>query len=357
MSTFREGGIVAKVSFFVLLASPLLALVICLFAGTYRVPIADVLKITFFKLLQPIFKALSALTFGFVNAKAEVSCPEVYRVILLKIRLPRVLMAMVVGSALSVSGVCLQAIFRNPLVDSYILGISAGAAFGASVALMVPKSVSIAPLAFAFSMVAVFLTVTLARASGKTSPVALVLAGIIVNAFFSALTSLVKFVVEREKLAGIVYWLMGSFANTDMGSVKVAAPLILLGCFLIYLMRWHLNVLSFGEESKLLGKDPEKLKIAFTALVSLITAVSVAFCGIIGWVGLIVPHTLRMAFGPDNRNLVPLALSVGATFTALADTLARTLTTFEIPIGILTTLLGIPFFAYLLWKTGGGWHA
>ncbi len=163
--------------------------------------------------------------------------------------------------------------------------------------------------------------------------------------------------MEYEKLASVVYWLMGSFANADRYAVEMVLPVVLVGCILIYLMRWQLNILSFGEEAKIVGVETEKLKIIFILIISLITASSVAFCGIIGWVGLMMPHIIRMAFGPDHKTLIPLTITVGASFMVLADTLARSIATYEIPIGVLTTILGIPFFAYLLRKTGGRWYA
>ncbi|NJE07109.1 iron ABC transporter permease [Thermococcus sp. M39] len=340
-----------------LLVSPIFAFFISLCIGAYHIPLSAIVDMVTLKILQLISGILAKITFGKVNFTVQIPYPSVYQTILFKIRLPRVILAMIVGSALALSGAVLQAIFRNPLVNSYILGISAGAAFGAALAIGLSLSLGVTPLAFAFALLAVFLTTSLAKIGGRITPVSLVLAGVIVNAFFSALTSLLKFLMEHEKLASVVYWLMGSFADADWHSVKVAFPVILLGCALIYLMRWQLNVLSFGEEAKIVGVETEKLKFAFIIIISLITAVSVAFCGIIGWVGLMIPHIVRMAFGPDHKTLIPLTITVGASFMVLADTLARSIATYEIPIGILTTILGIPFFAYLLRKTGGGWNA
>ncbi len=343
--------------FLFLLVSPIFAFFISLCIGAYHIPLSAIVDMVILKTLQVISGILAKMSFGRVDFTVQIPYPSVYQTILFKIRLPRVVLAMIVGSALALSGAVLQAIFRNPLVNSYILGISAGAAFGAALAIGLSLSLGITPLAFAFAILAVFLTTSLAKIGGRITPVSLVLAGVIVNAFFSALTSLLKFLMEHEKLASVVYWLMGSFADADWHSVKVAFPVIFFGCALVYLMRWQLNVLSFGEEAKIVGVETEKLKFAFIIIISLITAVSVAFCGIIGWVGLMIPHIVRMAFGPDHKTLIPLTITVGASFMVLADTLARSVTTYEIPIGILTTILGIPFFAYLLRKTGGGWNA
>jgi len=340
-----------------LLLSPVFALFISLCIGSYHIPLPAVVDMVILKTLQLISGILAKMTFGKVDFIVQIPYPSVYQTVLFKIRLPRVILAMIVGSALALSGAVLQAIFRNPLVNSYILGISSGAAFGAALAIGFSLSLGVTPLAFAFALLAVFMTTSLAKIGGRITPISLVLAGVIVNAFFSALTSLLKFLMEHEKLASVVYWLMGSFADADWHSVKVTLPVIFLGCVLVYLMRWQLNVLSFGDEAKIVGVETEKLKLAFIVIISLITAASVAFCGIIGWVGLMIPHIVRMAFGPDHKTLIPLTITVGASFMVLADTLARSIATYEIPIGILTTLLGIPFFAYLLRKTGGGWNA
>ncbi|HIP74782.1 MAG TPA: iron ABC transporter permease [Thermococcus paralvinellae] len=340
-----------------LLLSPVFALFISLCIGSYHIPLPAVVDMVILKTLQLISGILAKMTFGNVDFIVQIPYPSVYQTVLFKIRLPRVILAMIVGSALALSGAVLQAIFRNPLVNSYILGISSGAAFGAALAIGFSLSLGVTPLAFAFALLAVFMTTSLAKIGGRITPISLVLAGVIVNAFFSALTSLLKFLMEHEKLASVVYWLMGSFADADWYSVKVTLPVIFLGCVLVYLMRWQLNVLSFGDEAKIVGVETEKLKLAFIVIISLITAASVAFCGIIGWVGLMIPHIVRMAFGPDHKTLIPLTITVGASFMVLADTLARSIATYEIPIGILTTLLGIPFFAYLLRKTGGGWNA
>lgn len=346
-----------KLLFLFLLISPIFSLLISLCIGSYHIPLPAIINMLLIKTAQLTSAVLTKITLGRLTFDIHPHYPGVYRVILFEIRLPRVLLAMMVGSALALSGAVLQAIFRNPLVNSYILGISSGAAFGAALAIGFSVELGVTPLAFTFALLAVLLTTSLAKIGGRVTPVSLILAGIIINAFFSALTSLLKFLMSHDKLAGVVYWLMGSFADTDWHSVKVAFPVILIGCTVIYLMRWQLNVLSFGEEAKLVGVETERIKFVFIVLVSLTTAVSVAFCGVIGWVGLMIPHMVRMAFGPDHKTLVPLTITAGASFMVLADTLARSVATYEIPIGILTTLLGIPFFAYLLRKTGGGWHA
>lgn len=331
-------------SFFLLF--PIFAFLLSLCIGVYKIPLLAIIKII-------VAKTVEIATFGKFSFDLN-SYPTAYQTVLLQIRLPRIITAMLVGSALAISGAVLQATFRNPLVDSYIVGISAGAAFGAALAIgFFPASIELT--AFIFAMIAMTLTYSLAKIKGRVTVISLILAGIIINAFFSALTSMLKFLMEHEKLAAVVYWLMGSFNGADWNVVSRIAIPIILGSLAIFLMRWHLNVLSMGEEAQILGIDVGKMRLIYISIVSFITAISVAHCGIIGWVGLIMPHLVRMAFGPDHKTLIPLSIAIGAGFMVLADDVARALTTFEIPIGIVTTLLGIPFFVYLLRKTGGEW--
>ncbi|ABL87412.1 transport system permease protein [Pyrobaculum islandicum DSM 4184] len=336
---------------------PLAVFLVSISVGAYPIPIYDVVMVVSAKLASLLSTAVSVVTFGVVSPAVNLHYPTTYEVVIVGIRMPRVVFSMAVGAALALSGLILQAMFKNPLVDSYILGISSGAAFGATLAIGFLAVASVTPIAFVFALLAVFMTYSLARIGGSVTPVSLVLAGIIVNALFTALTSLLKFLMEHNRLAAAVYWLMGSFSGVGWDAVVVAVPVISVLGALAYLLRWRLDVLSFGEEAKTLGVDVEKLKALFVFVATLLTAVSVAYSGIIGWVGLMVPHIMRMAFGPSHRGLVPLTIAGGAAFMGAADTLARTIATFEIPVGILTTVLGVPFFIYLLRKTGGRWHA
>ncbi|MCD6410131.1 MAG: iron ABC transporter permease [Candidatus Verstraetearchaeota archaeon] len=319
---------------------PVPAFFLSLFLGSYRIPPAEI----FFMLATKM-----------VNPFTQSPWPEVYGVVLFDIRLPRVILAMLVGLALAVSGASLQAIFRNPLVDTCILGISSGAAFGAAITLAFLPEIAVQPMAFFFGLLAVMLAYSMAKVRGEVSTVSLILAGIIVTAFFSAMVSLVKFLVtDPHQLAGIVYWLMGSLSLASWKYVVQVSPLILCGSLFLFLMRWRLNILSMGEEAKLLGVDVNRERFLVIVATAVITAAAVSVAGIIGWVGLIIPHIIRMAVGADNKVLIPLSMSVGAAFLLLADDLARSLTSYEIPVGIITTLGGAPFFIYLLRKTGGG---
>ena len=275
------------------------------------------------------------------------------KAILIDIRLPRVILAGIVGLALSVSGVTLQAIFRNPLVDPFILGISAGAGLGCALSVGFFPHLPIQGMAFLFAIIAVILAYFIAKTQGEVSRLPLVLSGVIISAFFAALVSIVKFLVDPQKLQSIVYWLMGSFSLSDWRLVGIASVGVAVGLLPIFLMRWRLNVMSMGEEeAKTLGVDVKRDRIIFIAASSLAVSVAVSVSGIIGWVGLMIPHLIRMILGPDHKTLVPFSMAGGAAFMIFADTIARNLTGFDIPVGIITAITGAPFFIYLMKKGG-----
>ena len=284
--------------------------------------------------------------------------PSVYETVIFQVRLPRVLLAMMVGSALSASGAAFQGIFRNPLVDPYILGLSSGAAFGAALSLGVVSWIPVQLSAFIFSLLAVAVACSMARTEGRTPVVSLVLSGVIVSAVFSSLLAIVQIAVDERALQSIVYWMMGSMNAASWSKLESSFPLALLGCLGILSLRWRLNVLALGdEEARSVGMDPERYKGIFVISAALASSSAVAVAGIIGLLGLIVPHILRMIFGPDHRILIPLCITFGATFMVLVDDLARAALGFEVPVGIITTLMGAPFFAYLLRRTrAGGWE-
>lgn len=319
----------------------------CLCIGTCRIPVSVVVRILGTGLFELLFGKTPEWGSGI---------PAGYESILMLIRLPRVVTAMLVGGALAVSGTVLQSTLKNALVDSYIVGISAGAAFGATLAFAFwPGGVE--TLAFGFAMAAMGLTYAFAKIKNTVSVISLILAGIVINAFFLALASMVKLLMERERVASVVYWLMGSFSGADWPVVSRIAIPLLGGFILLFFLRWRLNVISMGEDAATLGIHVGRMRLVYILVVSAMTAIAVAYCGIIGWVGLIIPHIARMATGPDHRTLVPFTIIIGACFMGIADVLSRTVAAVEIPIGIVTTLLGIPFFLYLLRKTGGGaWH-
>lgn len=316
--------------------SPLLAAFIALFLGAYGVTPPQVIKIL-------------------ANALNGVDTPEA--VIVLDIRLPRIILAGLVGMALSTSGATLQAVLHNPLVDPFILGISAGAAFGCASVIgfcpLMPSSVA----AFVFGGLAVAMACAMSRSGGGISPLSLVLSGVIISALFTALLSIIKFMVDPMKLQSIVYWLMGSFALADWPQVRSSGVGIVLGSLPMFLLRWRLNVISMGdEEARSLGVNVSRERIIFIAGATLAVSSAVAVSGIIGWIGLMVPHIVRMVAGPDHRRLIPLTMACGAAFMVCADTAARNLSGADIPVGIITALAGAPFFIYLMHRGGlEGW--
>jgi iron complex transport system permease protein len=250
----------------------------------------------------------------------------------------------------------MQALFRNPMASPYILGISSGAAFGASLAIVLGISLvtgiyAVPLMAFLFALLTVFLVYGIAKVRGRTPVETLLLTGIAVASLFSALVSFMLY-VAGEKLSRIVFWLMGGFWASDWNKVVIASPLILLGIAATFLFSRHLNLILMGEETALnLGLEVETFKKIILVFASLITAVAVSVCGIIGFVGLIIPHAMRIVVGPNHRILLPSSCLVGAMFLVWVDTLARTIIQpTELPIGIITALLGVPFFLYLLRK-------
>ena len=319
-----------------IIISPLVAGWFSLFIGAYHVEPFTVLK------------ALGTMLFPFLS-----TADTQEMAIILDIRLPRIILAGLVGIALSGSGVALQGIFRNPLIDPFILGISAGAALGCALSVGFFPELPIQIMAFIFSLLAVFLAYIIARTQGEISRLPLVLTGIIISALFTAMVSIIKFLVDPHRLQSIVFWLMGSFSLSDWKLVKIALAGILLGCLPIFLMRWRLNAMSMAEdEAKALGVNVNRDRIIYIAVSSIAVSVAVSVSGIIGWVGLMVPHLIRMMTGPDHKSLVPLSMTGGAAFMIFSDTIARNLTSFDIPVGIITAIIGAPFFVYLM-KRGG----
>ncbi len=270
---------------------------------------------------------------------------------LFRVRLPRVLAAMLVGAALSVAGVSYQGMFKNPLVSPDILGASAGAGFGASLAIMLSLGSSqIQMFAFIFSIVAVALVYLISNIMRNNQALGLVLAGMLIGNLFSAFLSILKFMADpNDKLPTITFWLMGGLSSiTYHDIVSVAIP-IAAGMIPLFLLRWKINLLTFGdEEARAMGINTRLLRFVVIICATLITAASVSISGMIGWVGLIVPHLARMLVGPNYKILLPTTIVMGASYLLLVDNLARMLASVEIPLGILTSLVGAPFFLFLI---------
>ena len=277
---------------------------------------------------------------------------------LFNIRMPRIAVVLLVGGALSVAGASYQGMFKNPLVSPDLLGASAGASFGACLAMLLNlPNAFIQLFAFAGGMVAVGCVVGLNRAIRGDAMLGLILGGILVGTLFQSGTSIVKLVADADdKLPAITFWLMGSFAGITLWDFITITPLMLVGFALLMSQRWKLNVLSFGdEEARSLGINTQRTRLIVIFAATLLSACSVAVAGIIGWVGLVVPHLARAIVGPNYRVLLPTTLVVGAVFLLLVDDVARMLYSVEIPIGLLTSILGVPFFVFIYRKNMRGW--
>ena len=331
----------SKKKLIILIALPLALFYVSLFVGRYPIEPLAVIRI----LLSKVFPISQ-------------SWPSTAETIVMQVRMPRLILATFVGAGLSVSGAAYQGMFRNPLVSTDILGVSAAAGFGAALAILLSvNALELQLLAFVFGMAGVALTYLISRVYKTTPILMLVLSGVVVAGFFAALISGVKYVADAEnKLPAVTYWLLGSFSRASFKDLAMVVPLIGLGSAGLLLVRWRLNVLAMGdEEARSLGIRTELLKGIVIVCTTVITATAVSVSGLVGWVGLVIPHVGRMIVGPDHRVLLPATLAIGAAYLIIIDTLARTISPQEIPLGILTAVVGAPFFAYLLRKTKGGW--
>ena len=290
---------------------------------------------------------------AFFMPSTEVADPLKYNVVM-QVRMPRILLSMIVGAGLACSGASYQCIFGNPLVSPDILGVSAGASFGAALAILFSAgSVMVQTQALIFGLLAVAIVLLIARVRKKTEVFMLVLSGVIVSALFEAFVSIIKYVADpQDKLPAITIWLMGSLATASYKDV-ITAVITIVPCMLILLaLRWKMNLLSLNEdEARSLGIRVERMRLIIIIVSTLMTAVSVSMCGIIGWIGLVIPHVARFCVGNDHRGLIPACMILGATYLLVIDGIARTLSAAELPISILTAIIGAPFFAYMLRKT------
>ena len=279
--------------------------------------------------------------------------------VLFEVRFPRVLAAVLCGAALAGAGAAYQTLFRNPLVSPDILGVSTGAGLGAVLGIFLSLPViGIQLAAFAMGLATVGLVYGIASAVRGRDPIlVLVLAGVVVGSLAGAGISLMKILADPyDQLPAIVFWLLGSFSAIRKSEVWTALPMVLIGLLPLLALRWRINVLSLGdEEAKALGVEAGRLRLAVVTAATLMTASVVAISGVIGWVGLIIPHIARMAVGPSFDRLLPTAMLMGASYLLLVDTLARTMARIEVPIGILTAILGAPFFLWLLMRGREGW--
>jgi len=281
--------------------------------------------------------------------------PDQAETVLFNVRMPRVLMGAIIGGGLACAGAAFQGIFQNPLVSPDILGASNGAAFGAALGLFFAvgyKGVSL--YAFFFGLLAVSFVFLISQRIQLNITLGLILTGIMVGSIFNAGVSYIKLVADpTDILPAITYWLMGSLASIRVQDVLFAGPIILVGIIPIMLWRWQINVLTMGDdEARTLGVNANAVRAVIIVSSTLITAAAVSVSGLIGWVGLVIPHFARMTVGDDYRVMLPAAVLLGASFMVVVDNFARMLATHEIPIGILTAFVGAPFFLYLILKEG-----
>jgi len=291
---------------------------------------------------------------SFFSAGAE--CDAVIGTVVVDIRLPRVLAAIFVGGALSVTGAAFQALFRNPMVSPSILGVSAGAGFGAALSIVLGLGIVLQQVvSFASGTLAVCIVLMLGAAAGKSynRNLTLILAGMVVATVFSALLSVLKYIADPDTaLPSIVYWLMGGLSDIQLSDLPFIGGLSLLGVAVLSYTGWQLDILSFGDdEARTIGIRVERLRFVVIIIAALMTSAAVSLSGIIGWVGLLIPHIARMCIGPHNTRLLPASYLLGGGFLLLVDDFSRSAFAVEIPLGITTSLIGAPFFIYILMKT------
>lgn len=332
-----------RFKFLLLALIPVIAFLFSITLGRYSITVKEVFSILVAKILGQ-----------------DINYPKVIDTVIFQVRVPRIIVAMLVGSALSVSGAVYQGMFNNPMVSPDILGTSAGAGFGAALAILLSfNTFGVQVMAFVFGFVAVTLTYLISTRVGRGGNVmyVFILAGMLISTVFQSFISLSKYVADPyEKLPAITFWLMGSLSTISQRDVLMILIPFLIGIIPIFAVRWHLNTLSFGEEeAKALGINTGKIRLLVMVCTTLLTASAVSVSGMIGWVGLIIPHLARMVVGPNFKQLIPASMLMGGTYLLLVDNVARSVASIEIPLGILTSLIGAPFFIFLLMNTKKGW--
>ena len=328
------------ISIILLIFFPIILFFASFLIGRYPISPFDVVQ----TILCPIFPQLE------VNSTITT--------IVYEIRLPRIIGAIVVGACLAISGAAFQSIFKNPLVSSDLLGVSNGAGFGAALAILISgANIIVQIFAFIFGLISVATTYLISKTYKAGGILVLVLSGVAISAFFNSLISAIKFIADPDdKLPEIVYWLMGSLASINADKLFMIAIPVIIGLVILLLLRWQMNLLAMGdEEAQSLGLNPSRTRLLIIAGCTLLTSAAVSISGIVGWVGLIIPHMARMIVGPDNRILLPASLSLGASFLLLIDNISRAVIAIEIPIGILTAIIGVPIFLYLLKRGYSEW--
>lgn len=315
-----------------LILAPILTAIICLSMGRLNIPITDI--INYFK---------------------GIEIPAQYRLTIANIRIPRIIATMVVGASLPLAGLIFQSYFSNPLATPDTLGVASGSCFGAALGILLGFNIlGIEFTAFIFGVITVILTgiTGMKRSESKQT---IILAGIIVGSLFQSLVSFVKFIADTDtQLPSITFFLMGSFQSVGKDTLFISVPIVAICIFVIFILRWRINLLTLdGDVVKTMGVNITLLRITVIIAATIITAISIAMAGQVGWVGLIVPHFCRMLVGENHTRLVPFTISIGICFMLIIDTISRTMFAAEIPISVLTSIIGAPFFIYMLRSRGG----
>ena len=317
-----------------LLALTIIAVLTAFCMGNYAISVGDVIKILF----SPILKYPRTWT-------------PMEKNVIFTLRMPRIIGAVLVGGGLALSGSSYQGVFKNPLVAPDLLGVSSGACVGAALAILLNfHAVGVQIMAFVFGIATVALTTMIPRMVRNTSMTMLVLAGVIVGGLMTSILGIIKYLADAEtQLAAITYWQMGSLSKITMADVYYIAPAMVVAIIIIFCIRWQLNILSLGEaEATSLGVKISTVRGIIVICATVLTASAVCMCGTIGWVGLVIPHFSRMLVGADNVRTIPAAFFLGAVFMLVIDTVARCITTMELPLSILTGIIGAPFYFYIL---------
>lgn len=326
----------------VLLGLPIPLFLIALTLGRYPIDVGDVVRVLF----APLAPELAA------------DIPETAQTLILRVRLPRLLAALLIGASMAGTGTAFQGIFKNPLVDSNLLGVTSGAGFGAALALLLTgQMLHVQVSAFAFGLLAVALAFFGSRLYNTAPMIVLTLMGILIGSFFGSLTSLLKYIADPlDTLPAITFWLLGGLNSVTWSDIPLLAVITLGGALFLIVIRWRFNILSLGdEEATALGINPNRLKLFIIVCATLMTAIAVSVGGVIGWIGLVIPHAGRILVGPDHKRLIPVSLSLGAAFLLVIDNISRTLLPGEVPLGVITGLVGVPILIVLLRRNRVGW--
>ncbi len=325
--------------------------------GGKRLPVLGaILLLLFIFILLEISTVSNNMTLSDIFLCLIHSDQSIYTDIVWTYTMPRIVIALVIGAGLAICGAAMQALFKNPMASPYILGLSSGASVGASIAMLftipfIPELIAAPVMAFIFCMMTTFLVYGLAKGTGMISTESLILIGMAISALFSALVSLLT-VLAGEKMSNIVFWTMGSLAQYNWDKVLIVMPIIVLGSLMVMSYARELNAIMLGDaHAKDLGIEVKKVRLVILLVTSLVTAACVAFTGVIGFVGLVIPHIVRLLMGPDNRYMMPFSIAAGALFLLVCDYISRIAFSGDVlPIGVVTAMIGAPYFIYLIYK-------